>query len=287
MRDLYSAAWDFERLGLGAVSGANGVQFATTTGGPSGTVGYTTGVYFAGSCGMNGATIDGVSVSPWADGFGTGLAGSVLSISLSLSTLRYTLSSANTFSMTWSGALGEEIRDILGFEGTGGSVASSHTSTKRPKYLICSRVAGQSQVHELYEPSGRAAYVESDNGCAYSISPDTRPLYREWVQPFETASGPTDAEYAGSSSVGGAPMRSLDVGTATKVSWTWQDFVAHVRASMPFALIDRSVSSSGEGSVYKFRGDGDHFDPTRVTADFDGHWTVPFRCRYIGESVAV
>lgn len=285
MRDLYSASFDFARLGYGAPTAINAAVLGGGT--LTGNLGFLSGMYMHGNVGMTGsATIDGQALGALAAGLQALVGGGAMTVVLSQSTLRYTMASASSFSVTWNGALGTALRDILGFDANL-SGTTTYSSTKRPKYLICSRVAGQSQVHETYEQSGRIAYAEADDGSAYSTCPDSIATYRDWVQAFETATGPTDAEYAGSSSIGGAPMRITDVGSATKIAWSWQDFVRHVRAAQPFALVDRSTSVKGEGSIYKMRGDGAHFDPTRVTADFDGHWSVPMRCRYIGASVAV
>jgi hypothetical protein len=271
-RDLYSCAWDFAALGLGTVNGSNAAVFAGTV---SGNLGYATGVYVHGNA---QGSADGVSVLSFIDSMETQIAG--LTVTFSLSTLKYTLSASGTFSVTWSGYQGIALREMLGFA-TDLSTASSYTSTLRPKYLIVSRLAGQSQVHETYEPQGRIAYAESDNGQAYSTHPVELPTYRDWVQPFETLAGPTDLEWSGNSAVGGTAVRRANVGLATKVTWTWEDMIKHVRATYPFALVDRATSVDGEGDLYKLRGEGAHFDPTRITADYDGHWTIPFVTRVL------
>lgn len=282
MRDLYSACFDFGRMSLGAVSGANAAVFS---GGLTGNVGFASGMYAHGSvaCTTGGGYIDGVFLEPFKNDVQAIVAG--LAIAFDPATVTYTLSAAGAFVVTWSGLQGAAMRDILGFSGAATASAASHTSTQRPKYAIVSAVAGQSQVHEVYEPSGRIAYVESDNGSAYSIRPDALPQYRDWVQGYEST-GPTDAAWTAAHGVAGAPVRATDVGSATLVTWSWQDFYRHVSAELPFILADRATSVGGEGTIYKLRGDGAHFDPTRVTADFDGHWSMPLRCRYIDVGAA-
>jgi hypothetical protein len=280
-RDLYSAAWDFAALNLGTVSGSNAAVFG---GSLTGNVGFTTGSHFHGD--LTNTSLDGKTFTSFRlaiEGIVSGL-----TVSFSASSVRYTLSATSNFTVTWSGAQGAAIAALLGFDSTANLTgAATYTSTQRPRYLIVSRLAGQSQVHELYEPAGRVAYAESDNGHAFSTHPVEMPLYRDWTQPFETLSGPTDAEYAVSSSVGGTAVRKRDVGAATKVVWTWQDFFEHVRATFPFLLIDRATSVSGSGDAYKMRGEGAHFDPPRITADYDGHWAIPLVTRYLGAVAAV
>ena len=273
-RDLYTAAMDFSVFGHGAISASNGMVFGGTL---SGNYGFTTETLFHGL--TNALDVDGKTILSLGAQLQSAVSG--LTITFSLSTVKYTLSAAGNFTLNWQGNLGLELRDIFGFAANL-SGASTYTSTQRPKYLIISRLAGQSQVHDLYEPAGRVAYAESDNGHAFSTHPEQMPLYRDWTQPFETLAGPTDAEYSSSSSVGGTAVRKRDVGSATKVTWTWQHFFEHCRATQPFVLVDRTTSVSGGGDVYKMRGEGAYFDPTRITADYDGHWTVPFVTRYIG-----
>lgn len=280
-RDLYSAAWDFSALALGTVSGSNAAVFG---GSLSGNVGFTTGSHFHGN--LANVTLDGRTFTSFELAIETIVSG--LTVTFSPSTVRYTLSAVGNFTVTWSGTQGAAIAALLGFDSTANLTGTnSYTSTQRPRYLIVSRLAGQSQVHDLYEPSGRVAYAESDNGHAFSTHPVEMPLYRDWSQPFETLNGPTDAEYASSSSVGGTAVRTRDVGSATKVTWTWQQFVEHCRATLPFLLIDRATSVKGEGDAYKLRGEGAHFDPTRITADYDGHWTIPLVTRYLGAVAAL
>jgi len=271
-RDLYSCAWDFAALNAGVVDASNAAVIAGTI---SGNLGFETGLYMHGD--VQGIA-DGVSIlafSTAVEGLITGL-----TCTFSLSTLKYTLSAAGTFSVTWTGAAGVVMRDLLGFSGNL-SAASSYTSDLRPKYLVVSRLAGQSEVHETYEPGGRISYAESDNGQAYSTHPVELPTYRDWTQPFETLEGPTDAEWSGNSAVGGTAVRTANVGAATKITWTWEALIKHLRATYPFALVDRATSTEGEGQLYKMRGEAAHFDPTRITADYDGHWSIPFRTRQL------
>jgi hypothetical protein len=276
-RDLYSAAWDFAALNVGSISGTNAAVIAGTI---SGNLGFASGVYAHGNV---VGSADGVTIGSFRTAMQTQIAG--LTVTFSLSTLKYTLSAAGAFSVTWTGTAGTVMRDILGFENNL-SLFSSYTSTKRPKYLVVARLNGQSQVHETYEPAGRISYAESDNGQSYSTHPVELPTYRDWVQPFETQAGPTDGEWNASGSVGGAAVRRADVGSATKVTWTWEDFTKHIRATLPFLLVDRATSTKGEGQLYKLRGESAHFDPTRITADYDGHWSIPLSTRQLTATTA-
>lgn len=285
-RDLYSCAWDFAALNVGTISASNA---AVLSGSVTGNLGFATGVYMHGAVAVTpppSTLIDGVLISSLEVACTTLI--SNLSLSFNAANCRYTIARlvGGNFAVTWTGTAGIVMRDLLGFTADL-SGATTYTSTKRPKYLIVSRLAGQSEVHETYEPGGRISYAESDSGQAYSTHPVELPTYRDWVQPFETLDGPTNAEWSASNSVGGAAVRRANVASNASVYWTWEDFYKHLRATLPFALVDKSISPQGNGPLYKLRGEGAHFDPTRITADYDGHWSMPLRTRYVGELEAI
>jgi len=273
--DLYTAAWDYGRLNLGAVAGGNAAVFS---GSVTGNVGWTTGVYMHSS--VTG-TCDGQSILAFRAAIIAIAAG--LTITWSPTTGLYTLSNAGAFTVTWNGLLGAQIRDALGFAGADTGSATSHTSTVRPDYLIISRLAGQTAVHDSYEPGGRINYSESDDGTSYSTRPSTIPTYQDWTQPFESKLGPTNAEFAADNAASGAALRRVDA--VTGVSWTWEDFIKHCRAELPFALLDRSVTANGEGALYKMRGSKANFDPTRFIRDFDGYWSILFETKRLTATV--
>lgn len=266
-RDLYTVAWDYARLNLGAVGGANAAVFS---GAVTGNVGWTSGVYMHSA--VTG-TCDGLTIASFRAAIIAIATG--LTIDWSPTTGLYTLSNAGAFTVTWSGALGTQIRDALGFAGASTGSAISHTSTVRPDYMIISRLAGQSKVHATYEEPGQISSARSDDGTTYSTRPTTLATLTEWTQNYETATGPTNAEWTSSAAVGGAPMRRSDA-TTTAVSWSWEDFYKAVRAELPFALLDRAVTTKGEGAIYKLDATVAHFDPTRITEDYDGHWAPRF-----------
>lgn len=287
---LYSTCWDFARLGLGAVSGANAAVFSEATvpsggaGSCVGNLGFVIGLYAHGNIGMNPVpgttTLNGQILRQWITASEALVTN--LDITFSEANQTYTLASTGgvgNFKVTWNGALGAEIRDILGFSATLDN-AASYTSTRRPKYIIVSNIANQSDVKESYEPTGRIGYAESDSGLSYGIAPDKLPLYRDWTQPFEARIGPTNAAWSGTPGIGGAPLRRKDrQGLSESVWWTWEDFYRHVRAQIPFRLYS---PGDGGGVMYKLIGDSAHFDPARVTADYDNQWNIPFKTIEIG-----
>jgi hypothetical protein len=271
--DTYSVGFDFARLNL---AGA-GAQF---TGGITGTVAFTSGLYLHGNIVASGL-VDNQTIKPFCNDIAALVAN--LQLQFSPYSLYYSISSIdnNIFAVNWDGTLGTELRDILGFSGNL-SGNSAYTSDKRPKYLIRSIIPNQSKVHAPYEPTGRVNYSESDNGIGYSTYPDQIPIYSEWTQPFETDPGPLDTDWNISYGCAGAPVhKPEDYTDHTKVWWSWEEFYKYTRAHMPFQHLQGVLLENQDGWIYKMRPETAQFDPTRVSVDFDGYWDMKFAVRRI------
>ena len=272
----YHAAFDFARLRLGAVSGANAAVF---TGAITGNGGYSTGVYTHGPRQYSDGTVSVLSLS---DGE-LGISG--LTLAYNFTTMRYTLSAAGVFGVSWNGLLGLEMARILGFSSTTLSAASSYTSTQRPKYLIRALHPGQSSVREAYRPRGRMSYAESSSGrMSYSIGPLSRPTYAAWTQPLENQTGPTDAAWAAVPGVAGAPVRRTDIGSALRVRWSWEEFFDHCSSVLPFSLLhdfdDATVDPLQR--AWKMTGEMESFAPDRPVQDWSALESFAMSLRFVG-----
>lgn len=276
----YHAAFDFARLGLGAVSGANAAVFS---GAVSGNAGFATGVYTHGFRSYDDGTIP---VGSLPDSLG--IVG--LTVAYDFVTMRYTMSAAGVFGVAWSGLLGLEMAAMLGFATTSLSAASTYTSTRRPKYLIRALHPGQSAVKEAYRPRGRMSYTESASGrMSYSIGPYSRPTYAAWTQPMEQQTGPTDAAWTASKGVAGAPVRRTDVGSATLVTWTWEHFFDHCSSVLPFALL-LDVDDSAVNQLqraWKMTGEMESFAPDRPVQDWSALESFAMSLRLVGTPIQV
>lgn len=275
----YHAAFDFGRLGLGAVSGANAAVFSGTV---SGNAGFASGVYTHGYRRYDDGAI---GVESFPNAVEPLIAG--LNVSYDWTTMRYTLSAAGNFAVAWTGALGAEMAAILGFSANL-SAASSYTSVRRPKYLIRAFHQGQSLVKAPYTPRGRMSYAESASGRPYSTGPLTRPKYSEWTQPMEEQSGPTDAEWTADKGVAGAPVRISDVGSATLVTWSWEDFFAHCSSVLPFALLlDADSGVTPLQYAWRMTNALESFAPDRPIQDWSALESFAFACVLIDTPVEV
>lgn len=273
----YHAAWDFGRLGLGPVSGANGAVFS---GAVSGSAGADSGVYTHGYRTYTDGSVTVASINDLVTYLVTGL-----TMTFDFPTMRYTIAAGGVFGVAWSGLLGLAMAEILGFSASAPLAgAATYTSTQRPKYLIRAVMPGQSEVEETYRPSGRASYKESASGRPYSILPYSRPTYSEWVQPMEKRLGPTDAEWLASPGVAGAPVRIADAFGVFKVTWSWEHFFNHCSSVLPFALLDDAgeIAPTDRIRVWRMTGDREAFHPARPSRDWSGVENIPFSCIYIG-----
>lgn len=267
----YHAAWDFARLGLGAVAVGNSMR---VTGAVTASVGFATGLYTHGYVTYTDGT---TTVGSFADAVQT-LSG--LTVTYSATTMQYTIANAGIFAVNWSGALGLAMADMLGFSSGALGGAVTYTSNLRPKYLIRAVMPGQSDVEEEYRPGGRMSYAESASGAPYSIGPYSLPTYSEWSQPMEKRTGPTDAEWTASKGVAGAPVRILDApATFTKVAWSWEHFFNHCSSVLPFALLDDTDPAATRFERgWRMRGEKEAFHPVRPTRDWAELETIPFAC---------
>lgn len=178
--------------------------------------------------------------------------------------LTYTISNATAFTLTFSGVAGQNLSRALGM-GLFISSTTSTTSTVRPYYVIEAEIGARSDVSDHYEADDNVEEAIADGGSPYSVSRDTEELRDDWVQSME----PIEA-VMNRSALAAAP-------------WTWQRFVTHVRASIPFYTYD---SSTGGKSVYVLRAEGASWSSTvreRVVRDWDGLWNIRLSTRFLGD----
>lgn len=183
--------------------------------------------------------------------------GGAVTCSFSTSTGLYTVARNTNFTLDFSTAADLRLRAALGFTGNK-SGANSYTSDVRPYYLIVPAVEGLTDTTDEYEPDDLAEEAVGDDGAAYTIARTTADTLWDWSHAVETKAA-TFAREAESA-----------------VPWTWQHFFAHARKGMPF------VRGPSTGYVHRLRAEGMSFRPQRMTADYDGQWTVRLLTRYLG-----
>lgn len=181
----------------------------------------------------------------------------------SLTTGKYTVSRATTFTLTFSSAADLRLRAALGFTGNK-SGAATYTSDEVPKYVLLPAITARSSVSGVYEADDIVEEAVSDGGDPYGTALRTGELLSDWTQTMESKA----ATFSRAATVGNA--------------WCWQAFFAHHRGTHPFGVTGSGDDESGY-PCYLLRADGASFHALRVTADDDTYWNIPFRCRDLGE----
>ena len=249
------ASWDFALIGQG--------QFLLDDDGSANFVTYSSGVYDHTTVGpsvVSSILHWGTALKTLMDATSTGAG--TYTVSFDESTLKYTISySSGNFDMTFSGAAGDVMKNLLGFTGnkTG---ASSYTSDVAVYYAIDGTLGAKSEPVEE-EPDDIAVVGEADDGSSYGISRTTAPIYYDCLVTYEPE----------------ARVRTAKLAAA--YPWTWQRFFAHVRAHGVFTLKDSSLS---ENTVHKLRAEGASFRPIPAASDpnYVGHYHIRLRTYLLG-----
>lgn len=176
-------------------------------------------------------------------------------VTYSTSTGKYTIGvSAGTFSLTFSthSTAGTNFRNMLGFSGDT-SLGSSDTSDYKCYYVIHSGSGGKTEASDDYEPEGYVTGAVSDSGISYGTASTLAPTHNDWQQVAETKAA------------------TFSRSAATATPWTYEHFFKHVRADLPFLVVDDAGTAA-----HFLRAEAAHWKPVRMFADYDGAWTIPF-----------
>lgn len=174
----------------------------------------------------------------------------------------YTISYTTTFSIAWSSANG---RAFLGFTADK-SGSSSYAGTITPTYLVIATLDDSSDDTPNYEPEAIGNRVIADDGSGYGLTRSIAPLYRDWVQQFETKE------------------KTLRRSAASTHPWTFQHLFEHCRGEYAF-VIYIPTGSNGRLELFSLRSDGLMWKPERASPGNDAQFHIPFRCIVEGTGV--
>ena len=196
-----------------------------------------------------------------------GWAAKIPAVDFSTTTGFYTFSVATvTSAWSWSTANG---RALFGFTANS-STASTHTSTVTPLFIINPTLDSVSDPTTSYEPRSIGNRVVGDTGEGFGNARYVSPLYRDWVQQFETKA------------------KSLRLHAASTHPWTFQDLHEHCRGVYPFIVYDGGFEdATTDPIVFAFREEGIPFAPERATPGNDAQFHHAFKCIVDGTLEAV
>lgn len=187
-------------------------------------------------------------------------------VEFSAVTQRYTISAGSTFSLTFTGTAGENLRRALGFAGDR-AAATSHVSDVTPYYLIEQAIGARSEYQGPREPDDLGNESVDDGGRGFGVFRESDEILDHWTQQCETK-----------------PAVFTHAATAS-VPWTWQAFFKHCRMTHPFAVHDGVADANDGPHVYRLRAEGAAFTEDIVTpmeAGVDLLWNVALKARDLG-----
>ncbi len=188
-----------------------------------------------------------------------GWAAKIPSVSWSSTTGAYTFTVATvTSSLTWSTTAG---RTLFGFAADS-TTASSHTSAITPTFVVKPTLSvGVSEPTPNYEPRGIGNRISSDTGAGFGTARYVSPLYRDWIQQYETKA------------------KTIRLSVDESHPWSFQHLFEHCRGMYPFIVIDGGFGSVlSYPEVFTFREDGIPWVPERATPGNDAQFHIPFHC---------
>jgi hypothetical protein len=179
-------------------------------------------------------------------------------------TLQYTLSYSSTYTVTFGSI---NTARLYGFNTTTLSGSSSYTSTGVPWGVIRPVLSAVSLPSTNYEPEGISNQAVSGGGAVMGLSRSTAPIYRDWVQQYETKE---------------LTLR-LNAALADH-PFTHQELFEAVRTGLPFVVLSGFGADDGthDHEVFYLRAEGSAFKPERATDANDAQFHVSYKAVVAG-----
>lgn len=179
-----------------------------------------------------------------------------INVQFSNTTMRYTFSHSGALTAVTFGNV--KTRSLFGFGGNFSGSSASVVGDDLPDFIVEPTVDGASDVSPDYEPEAISNAAYSGGGRHYGMSRFDQPIYRDWVQKFETK---------------GQTFRMFRSGL-----YTLQDLFESCRSGKPFAVLNGFI----DGDINAFYLREPEFAPVRASDGNDAQYHVPFKCVYAG-----
>lgn len=191
-----------------------------------------------------------------------------VTVTRSTTTGAYTMScTGGTFNITWTGAAGILMRQLLGFTGnkTG---AGPWTSDCTPRYLIVPRVAGRTAYTGPRKVTDIVRRARTDAGDVVAVGPTYLPHVARWEHHFEAEEhvflGRADADTV----VGGH-------------QYTWDSLDEDAYSRGELVMIEDSASPSDSFGFKMLSGATEENKARRVRGEMQ-KWVIPIEAGIIG-----
>lgn len=183
-------------------------------------------------------------------------------------TKTYDLSPAPEIQITASNAFTQGI--LGGASSVLVSETDSMTGSYQPSHCWVSSREQLGKPTDLIEPGPFYYDHIADDGTCYSIGKVGTEKHQSWLITTE-------------------PKANIISGLkGNDTSWSFQDFQAHVRTTLPFGMVTASVgnvSGSDVINVYRLRAEGSNFKPKFTMANFDSYRDHDLMVRWVSSSI--
>lgn len=174
----------------------------------------------------------------------------------------YTLSYSATFTITF-GTI--ETAHLFGFTTLTLSGSASYTSTVTPWGIIRPVLSAVSSPTPNYEPETIANQAVSSSGAVTGLSRSTSPIYRDWVQQYESKEN------------------TFRLSAVADQLFTHQELFECVRTSLPFVVVDGFGSPDDYSrEVFYLRVEGSNFKTDRATDSNDAQFHIAYKTIVVG-----
>lgn len=150
------------------------------------------------------------------------------------------------------------LRRLFGFASDFSGSSTSVAGTQLPTYIVEPTIDGASSASIVFERAPVSSLAYSATGRSYSVARTVAPMYRSWVQQYETRAKVFQRFAAGAPS-----------------EYTYQDLFEDCRTRLPFAVYEGFNDSTY--SAYAFEKNEDSFRPMPAVPGSADQFHIQFR----------
>lgn len=152
----------------------------------------------------------------------------------------------------------DAVRRLFGFASDFSGSATTVTGTQLPMYIVEPTINGASSASVVGERDASCNLAYSANGRSFSIGRTVTPMYRNWVQQYETRA---------------KSFRRFNAGAPAE--FTYQDLFETCRTRLPFAVLDGF--NDAIYSAYGFEDQEDSFAPEPAVPGSADQFHIDFK----------
>lgn len=177
----------------------------------------------------------------------------------------YTFSYSAAFTIAFSNA---KTAAFLGFPNSTTASSTIQTSAYYPLYTIAPRSV-TSLATPNYEPDAVGNHVVADDGTGFGMSREVSPLYRDWIQQYETKE------------------KTIRLNAAITHPTTFQEMIEHCRGGFPFLVEGGGFGTGLACEAFSLRSESCKWLPERASIANDAQFHIAFKTVVEGKVLGV